>query len=235
MERVSIVEGKKPIIYVAPHGAHCDDVNTALIAEELAEAINGYAVINRGWERANDVDYKKEKANCNNVEHCHKDVIKEEFLDPLLRFKNRILKKWARVCIVYLHGMGNDIQKKTGISNLNYVIGWGNGVSDHSHTCSKWIKDFICYHLSSSDNCAVGEGKGGGNYAGRSKKNMVQLFRKWYPNDEVDSIQIEIVNNIRNSKLLAKTTAQIITITIEKLLNQKIPWKLPANFKIPKI
>lgn len=234
LERVSIIDGKKPVIYVAPHGASCDDVNTTLIAEILAETTSGYAVINRGWERAEDIDYKKEKANCNNVEHCHKDVIKEEFLDPLFRFKNRILKKWARVFIIYLHGMSNNIQSTSGIDDLNYVVGWGNG-KPASHTCQKWVKDFIIYHLTVGDNCTVGEGKAGGNYAAWSKKNMNQLFKKWYPDSEVDSIQIEIINKIRSSRLLAETTAQILAITIEELLDANGEWNMPDDFKPPKI
>jgi hypothetical protein len=233
-ERVSIIVGKKPAIYVAPHGAHCDDVNTALIAEILAESTNGYAVINRGWERADEIHYKKEKANCNNVEHCHKDVIKEEFLDPLFRFKNRILKKWARVAIIYLHGMSNNIQSTSGIDDLNYVVGWGSG-KPPSHTCQKWIKDFVIYHLSIGDNCTVGEGKAGGNYAAWSRKNMTQLFRKWYPDSEVDSLQIEIINKLRNTKLLAETTAQIMAITFEEMLATDSQWALPSNYIIPKI
>jgi hypothetical protein len=234
MERVSIVNGKKPVLLVAPHGATCDDLNTDIIAEHLAESINGYAVINRGWERAEEIDYKKDKANCNNTYHCHKDVIKEEFLDPILRFKNRILKKWERVLIVFLHGMSNDVQEQTGIDNLNYIIGWGRGKPD-SLTCQKWIKDFIIYHLSVGDNSVVGEGRAGGNYAAWSKKNMAQLFRKWYPDDEVDTIQIEIINKLRNTKLLAETTAQILALTIEELLDANSEWAMPHGFKIVKV
>lgn len=222
------------MIYVAPHGAQCDDVNTAFIAEILAETTNGYAVINRGWERHATINYAKDKANCNNVEHCHADVVKEEFLDPLIRFKNRILKKWNRVMIVYLHGMSNDVQKRTGIDELNFVIGWGNG-NPSSHTCQKWVKDFLIYHLSLTDNSVVGEGKAGGNYAGRAKNNMVQLFRKWYLDKEVDAVQIEIVNKIRNTKMLADATAQIMSIVMEELLDQDDSWHLPRGIKIVQV
>lgn len=234
MERVSIISGKKPVIYVSPHGASCDDLNTALIAEQLAELTNGYAVINRGWERADKIDYKMEKANCNNVNHCHQDVIKEEFLDPLIRFKNRILKKWERVLIVYLHGMSNNILDLVGMSDLHYVVGWGRG-NPASFTCQKWIKDFIIYHLSLGDSCTVGEGMSGGNYAGWSRKNMTQLFRKWYPNDDVDSVQLEIINRLRNTKLLAETTAQVIAITMEELLAANSQWMMPSDFRIVKV
>jgi len=234
MERVSIIDGKKPIIYVAPHGATCDDVNTALIAEVLAEATNGYAVINRGWERAEEINYKEDKANCNNTYHCHKDVIKEEFLDPLIRFKNRILKKWSRLCIVYLHGMSNKITETTGIDNLHYVIGWGRG-KPASFTCQQWVKNFLIYNLATGDNCTVAEGRSEGNYAAWSRKNMAQLFRKWYPDSEVDSVQIEIINKIRNNRTIAETTAQIMAITFEEMMAQDAAWELPSGFRIVKV
>jgi hypothetical protein len=234
MERVSVVVGKKPMIFVAPHGAHCDDINTALIAEELAKATNGYAVINRGWERSKYIDHKNDKANCNNIEHCHQDVIKEEFLDPLIRFKCKILKKWSRVFIVYLHGMRDNVQEETGIDKLNYVLGWGNG-EPNSRTCQKWIKKFIAYELSINDNCVVGEGIADGKYAGWTRNNMVQLFRKWYPDEEVDSIQIEIINKIRSSILLALTTTQILAITMNNLVNQESSWETPNHFRVPMV
>ncbi len=233
-ERVSIIEGKKPVLFVAPHGARCDDLNTDLIAEVLADSTDGYAVINRGWERSEVIDYKRDKANCNDVEHCHKDVIKEEFFDPLIRFKNRILKKWSRLCVVYLHGVSNDIEKRTGLDNLQYIVGWGRGKPD-SLTCQKWIKDYIIYNLAIGDNCTVAEGKAGGNYAAWARNNMAQLFRKWYPDEEVDTIQIEIINKIRNTRLLAETTAQIMGITIEGMLEEDGKWEIPYNFKTTKV
>ncbi len=233
LERVSLIEGKKPIIFVAPHGAPCDDTNTALMTEILAELTEGYAVINRGWERGKDIDYKREKANCNNVEHCHKDVVKEEFLDPLIRFKCRILKKWSRAMIVYVHGMSNSIREQSQIPNLNYVVGFGRG-NPNSFTCQKWIKDFIVYHLATGDNCKVGEGKAGGNYAAWRKNNMTQLFRKWYPDSEVDSIQLEIINELRQQRQTAKITAQIIAITMSELLECN-KWEMPNDFRIPRV
>lgn len=232
-ERVSIIEGKKPIIFVAPHGSARDDINTSIIAETLATFTNGYAIINHGWERAEKVDQKKDKANCNNIEHCLMDVIKEEFFDPLIRFKNRILKRWSRACIVYLHGVGNDITTRTGIDDLKYIVGWGKGDPD-SKTCQKWIKDFVVYHLATGDQCKVGEGRAGGKYAAWQKNNLNQYFRQWHYDSEVDSMQIEIINSLRRSTNDAKITAQIMSLTFIELL-EKDSWELPRDFKIPRV
>jgi hypothetical protein len=232
-ERITLSFGKKPVIYVAPHGCNCDDLNTGIIVNEMASMTDGYAVVNNGWEKADKIDYKNEKANCNNVEHCHADVIKEEFLDPLIRFKNKILKKWSRVLIVYIHGASNEIRSKNQISDLNYVIGYGNG-HPVSYTCQKWVKDFLVYHLTIADNCTVAVGKSGGNYAAWSKRNMAQLFRKHYKDDEVDTIQIEVVNEIRNTAKKAKTTAQIMSMCFNEILNKE-SWEMPKNFIIKSV
>jgi hypothetical protein len=91
MERVALVEGDSPVLILAPHGP--DDKNTDLIAERVAVESGSFAVINRGWNRFSSVDFMKDLANCNDVRHLHSDVVKEEFLEPILRFKNRIRKK----------------------------------------------------------------------------------------------------------------------------------------------
>jgi hypothetical protein len=231
LERVSVIEGKKPIIYVAPHGV--EDINTGIMASVLAESTNGYAVINNGWRRGKEVNYKNEIANCNNAEHCHKDVVKEEFLDPIIRFKNRILKKWSRAMIVYLHGMGDKIRERTQIPDLNYIVGFGRG-NPNSFTCQKWIKDFVIYHIATGDNCKVGEGKSGGSYAGWKKNNMVQLFRQWYDDEDVDALQLEMIYDLRKTKRDAKVTAQIIAIAMSELLECD-GWDLPDDFTIPKV
>jgi hypothetical protein len=207
MERVSIISGKLPIIVVAPHGYEGNDENTAYITEKIAQTINAYAVINRGWERDDSVDYMKDKADCNNVNHCYEDVVKEEFLDPILRFKNRILKdqRFDRAYIFYIHGMGNKHRKISGDDNLDIVIGHGAG-SPNSFTCENWEKDALSHFLSESG-VTVYEGKKGGPMSGWARNNMNQLFRKWHPIKQVKSMQIEIVYELRNSKEKCNTTA----------------------------
>ena len=86
MERVELREGKIPVIVFAPHGFNGNDENTSIMARSIAKEINAYAVINKGWERSDVVNCFDDKADCNNVEHCHEDVVKDEVLDPLILF-----------------------------------------------------------------------------------------------------------------------------------------------------
>ena len=82
-ERVGIIIGKNPVILVAPHGA--DDTNTDIITERVAKKADCYAVINRGFERADFVDVIKDKADCNKIDHCKQEVVYEEFLKPIIK------------------------------------------------------------------------------------------------------------------------------------------------------
>ena len=43
MERVSVIEGKRPIIFVAPHGYKGDDENTDAMVEHMSQQLSSYA------------------------------------------------------------------------------------------------------------------------------------------------------------------------------------------------
>jgi hypothetical protein len=215
MERVSIINGDMPIILVAPHGV--DDINTGLIADKIASEMNAFAVINQGWKRNKDYDYFADKADCNNISHVHEDVIKEEFLDQILRMTAKILKKIDnRVYIFHIHGCGNEARIKANDQNLDLIVGYGEG-SPASYTCDLRIKDAFCYFLE-NESFGVYEGKKRGKYSGRSKNNMNQLYRLWYPNKHVHSMQIEIIKDLRDSDEMIQIVSDGLIGAIDDLL-----------------
>lgn len=218
-ERVSIIPGKLPAIIIAPHGFNGDDENTAIVAEHIAVSLGCYSVINRGWERSQDVDYLNDKADCNDVNHCHEDVVKEEFLDPILRYKNRILKDHVAAHLFYIHGMSNKHRKTSGDPKLDMVIGYGAG-SPNSFSCDIWRKNFFLHLLNDSGIHAY-EGKKGGAMSGWSRSNMNQLFRKWYPDEDVHSLQIEIVHDLRDNREMCMVTAEFLATSIKDMLKVK--------------
>lgn len=215
MERVSIIHGKAPIIIVAPHGYDQDDQNTDLIAETIANQLSCYAVINRGWERADSVDYLRDKADCNNVFHCQEDVVREEFLEPIIRFKNKILNQDLNCYIFYIHGMSNKHRHLSKDPALDIVVGYGAG-SPNSYSCELWQKDFILTELNNTGIRAY-EGKKGGVMSGWSRNNLNQYFRKWEYEPEVNSMQLEIIYELRRERDLAFLTADYLSIAIKKL------------------
>jgi hypothetical protein len=219
MERVSVINGKRPIILVAPHGYDQDDQNTDLIAETIANQIDAYAVINRGWERSDSVDYAHDKADCNNVYHCKEDVVREEFLEPIIRFKNRIIRDFDRAFIFYIHGMSNKHRKISGDPNLDIVVGYGAG-SPHSFTCEDWQKNFLISNLNQAG-LRTYEGKKGGAMSGWSRNNMNQYFRKWEHDPLVSSFQLEIIYELRNEKDIAALTADYLAIAFKDLAKSR--------------
>lgn len=226
-ERVSIIEGKYPFLVVAPHGVQDDDYNTAAIAESMAVALKGYAVINRGWERAADVDCLKDKADCNKVDHMV-DVVKDEFLDPILRFKTRMVRKWGSAYVFMIHGMGNDIRKRTGDKDIDMIIGYGAG-SPPSYSCELWQKDLFIYLLHKSKINAWA-GKAGGPMSGWARSNMNQLFRKHYHDDRVCSMQVEIIRDLRDDDLYHLTAEELASAAQDLQLHQS--FSRPSSFHI---
>jgi hypothetical protein len=194
MERVSLIEGDTPVLIVAPHGS--DDTNTDYIAETVAAEFGAYAVINRGFKRSQTVDYWKDLANCNDVRHLHHDVVKEEFLDPILRFAKRIeLKYGERPFVLILHGCSDIVRQIANDEDLDLIVGYGNG-DPPSYSCTSRFKNAFVCNLR-NEGFGVYEGRSGGNYAGRSKNNLNQLFNHWYQDFDVESIQLEIVREMR--------------------------------------
>lgn len=212
MERVTVVEGDAPILILAPHGP--DDKNTDLIAERVAIESGAFAVINRGWKRSSGVDYMRDLANCNDVRHIHSDVVKEEFLEPILRLKNRIRKLYDdNVFVLILHGCSDSVRDDVGDHGLDVVLGWGAGFPP-SHSCSKKFKNAFAYHLM-NEGFGVYEGSPGGRYAGRSRNNLNQLFVRWYPDEYVNSIQLEIVRELRCDPDLIDPTISALSMALD--------------------
>lgn len=213
MERVALIEGDLPVILVAPHGV--DDENTAQLAETIAKYIGAFAVINQGWKKSTKVDYWNDLANCNNIEHLHEDVVREEFLDPLLRYVHRIKNNIdERVFVFNLHGCSDNVRAKAEDDELDIIVGYGSG-NPSNYSCKIKIKDAFIYYLE-NQGYGVYEGKAGGRYAGRSHLNLNQLFKQWYNYDNVHSMQLEIVNEHRTT--LLKETCHCLSSAIEELI-----------------
>jgi len=219
MERVSIREGKTPIILFAPHGYDGDDERTGKMTEYIAETLDCYAVINRGWERDDFVDCLIDKADCNNVAHCHEDVVREEILDPILRYQKRIMRNHPIAYYFTIHGMANRHRVISKISDLDIVIGYGAG-SPNSFTCDEWRKNYIM-HLLEEAGMSPAEGKKGGPMSGWSRNNMNQLFRKWYHDQSVQGMQLELIYDLRSDDEIALLASEYIAAAMQELIDAK--------------
>lgn len=215
MERTSVIHGENPLLIVAPHGA--DDENTAEMAEILAHDIGAYAVINRGWKRSGAVDQLLDLANCNNIRHLHEDVVREEFLNPLLRSVARIKRKYEdKVLMIILHGCKDHIRQISDNELLDMVVGYGAG-NPPFHSCRMRTKDAFINYLQ-QEGFGICEGAPGGKYAGRAKTNLNQFFARWSPDKKVESIQLEVVHELRSDKEMVELTVSGLVSALDSLM-----------------
>jgi len=233
-ERVSQRIGKIPVILVCPHGAN--DNNTAIVTEEAAELLDCYAVINRGFDRSPVVDVDADLADCNRTSHVQQDVVFDEFLKPLVRFRNNCMTKLTglspsyigsspgtgqqRILILYIHGAGNIVHT---IANepVGIVVGHGLGIKKDSIICSTWRKNlFVDLYRNYCNDGDVFEGKGGGNYAGRGADNLCQYFRKHDRDSWVDSLQLEFPWSRRRTHDAATLTANLLSTVVNDMLKR---------------
>jgi len=214
MHRVSTIDGELPLLVVAPHGS--DDARTDIITEVIAKEIDAYAVINHGWKRAQKVDIWKDHANCNHIPHLFEDVVKEEFLDPITRYVNKIEREYGFVLMLIVHGVGNYIRTLANDPSLDMIIGYGAG-NPASYSCEPRLKDALIYYLHKEGITAY-EGTAGSKFAGRAKNNLNQFFRRWKPRNLVQSIQVEIVHELRENAEICELTGQTIASVVDDML-----------------
>lgn len=215
LERVSLIHGKRPVLFVCPHGA--DDNYTQVVTEESAETIDGYAVINRGFQRADQVDVLKDKADCNRINHLYEPIVCDEFLIPMLRFKEDICQKFDYALIIYIHGFGTQVEREVKES-VDLILGCGYGTKQDSLTCPLWrLQLFVhTYQKETGQTVYIG---GNSKYAGRRANNLNQYFRKHDPDLKVESLQVEISPRLRNSVYNAQVTGVTLATVIDTVLD----------------
>ena len=225
--RVDVINGKKPIILVAPHGS--DDISTALITETVAQKLDANAVINYGFERGETPDPDNDIADCNRIDHCQSPVVYEEFLKPLVKIKQNIdasLKNFEqRALVLFIHGCGDIVHKETG-ENVGVIVGYGLGGKKDSITCRDWRKNaFVDIWRMHCKGHEIYEGSGSGRYAGRSSNNMNQYFKR-YDHFDADSLQLEFPLSFRSHPHLA---SHLIAITIEDMYSYLKYTRIPTK------
>ena len=228
-QRVSTISGSNPVLLIAPHGY--DDPKTDDLTEKLAYELDCCAVINHGWERDDKVDYLNDKADCNDVYHIHEPVVKDEFLEPILKFNKVILRSWSCSFIFVIHGVGNYIRNKVSDPDLDVIIGYGKG-KPNKFSCEPWIKNAFAYHLEQLG-VRTYVGKSGGRFAGRAKKNLNQLFVRHNPITNTHSMQLEVIRELRDNNKAIIHTSHMLSHAIENLMQSSKADNYGINMKIP--
>lgn len=238
LERVSIINGTAPIIIISPHSL--ENKNTDIFTEHLCKLTGAHGIINRGWKRANKFNWKTEEADCNNLSHCHEDVVRQEFLDPIKRIAVKInrdcrhqflhhhILKWTTTIYMFVvHGVEEDIQKS--LPGLDVIVGGGEGIHQSSFSCAKSTLDLFLTILSDTG-LQVYEGMDD-QYSGMHFNELNQLFIQWHPLHNVNSMKIEISPKLRLGTTSTLATANIISGCIKKLQAEenKVTHRFPKN------
>lgn len=214
MERVSLVYGENPLLVVVPHGA--DHENLARAGEMLAHDLGGFAVINRGWRGSKIVDHSADLANCNDVRHLREDVVREEFLNPVLRMAARIKRKYSdRILMLVLVPCDEEAKASADGEMLDIVVGYGAG-NPPSFSCDTRTKSALI-HFMQEEGFGVYEGAAGGRYSGKAKNSLNQLFVRWHPDDCVDSIQLAVVEDMLSDDPMIAMTVEGLVSAIDSL------------------
>lgn len=232
MERVSVRHGKHPTVLVAPHGYPGDDYNTNLIVDVIANKLDASSIINHGWQKSDVLDISGEKANCNNINHLI-DEVGDEFLTPFIRMVKRVVRSHKKCLVVLIHGVSNSVRKIAGDMSLDMIVGYGNGHPMPSYTCPYGIKDYIIYNLS-QNSIGTYEGKAKGRYSGFAKTNLNQYWRQHHIDMSVESVQIEIVRELREDRTISTLTAEYMAEALDDALNNRY-WKKPTSFSSKRI
>ncbi len=97
------------------------------------------------------------------------------------------------------------------------------------------MKDFFIYLMQQSGISAYG-GKANGQYAGWTKNNLNQLFRKWhqYADKNVHSMQLEFTRSLRDTNIDAKFAGDTLAMVLYDLINHNY-WTPSGDFKTNEI
>lgn len=229
--RVTIEYGAKPYIIIAPHGYQGDDYNTSIISERIASILDCNVIINHGWQKSEIIDINHSKANCNNYYHML-DVVKDEFLYPVLRTAESCVRRHGECIVVWIHGISNNIRKLYN-NDVDMIFGHGVGQKFNRLTCPIPMKEFVIHNLN-KNGIKCYDSAPGGNYSGFSKQNMNQIWTMHNINPLVKSFQLEIIKELREDDTISFLTADYIAESLKNIKSYK-SWTRPSSFTIKRI
>lgn len=222
MERVSLVTGKTPAVFICPHGG--DNPALAKLAEEAAFFAEGNAIINKGFKRGPKVNYATETADLGRLDHLlAENVIFEEFLLPIVRIKNRLKKNHKKVFVYILDYLSPPAPSEI---EIDVVIGHGNG-ENYTATCPTWVKEVFVTTLKYLGFSPY-EARDRGPLTGSEPTAINQAFRVYDYDKDVVSMHLWLNAHLFNytKKAASRLADAAVEVTKHKSYASK-PIKLP--------
>lgn len=198
------IPGETNILLVAPHGHDKDDKNTGRLVRLLAEQNGCYAIFNETYRKPDDqndddsADKSIKRVNLNRRRQVEKHI-KEEFLEPLIEYKNAIVNEFGCATLLWIHGAENksvrdDVNPEGRIDpkTVKVLMGYGQHVSDSRLTAIPETIYALKKGLNDNGLVAVEASAKNNNFCAWDKHNMNQYFRReGIELEEVESIQLE--------------------------------------------
>ncbi len=236
MNDIEIIPGNINILLIAPHGHDEDDKNTGKLVRHVAKHCGCYAIINEFYwkpDNQNDdesADKKARRINLNRIAQVETHLNKE-FLEPLLKYKNEIIKRFGNALLLWVHGAyddsvvedvnpGSDIKPK----KVKVLIGYGQHQNDNRYTGKPATVHTLKKELNVSGLTAVPANTAHNNFCAWDIHNMNQYFQlQKIGLDEVQSIQLEFrMKGCRNNEKNIKSTAESIARAISSFVQPEV-------------
>ena len=217
---IEFISGATNILLIAPHGHHLDDEKTGELTRLVAEQNGCYAIINEyyGKKLAGS-----RRINLNDLMQVKKHL-QDEFLNPLLEYKNKMVEEYGSAWIFWIHGaeqasIKNDANGRNDINpdEIKVLVGYGQKTDNDRLTAEPETAAQLIESLTQHDLKAVAANpdipQGTKSFCGHDRNNMNQLFRAGeYRDENVQSFQLEF------RKLGCRDTAKNIEETAHKLV-----------------
>ena len=152
---ISVRQGKRNILVIAPHGHPSDDTGTYELARLIADQLDCYAVVNQKYRKPKNIKkgenypahYQVDLNLCDALNNSPQ--AKTHFLAPIDNFKNEILKNHQLLLILHIHGIGNENLEKVSellpeykgkAGDINFLIGYGQRKNDVTRLTANFEK-----------------------------------------------------------------------------------------------
>ena len=236
------------ILLIAPHGFSKDDKNTGKIARHMAKKLKCHAVINEVYRKPpqkrdkttgevlkdpktdkplrEPPDKGKKWIDLNDLDQV-RNHLTDEFLQPILKRKDKIVDKYGTALVVLIHGIDDDHIKDEAMEmgvqdDIEILIGIGQ---PNRYSVDQAIADKLIKILNPNGHRSIKAvlARENSDYAGWDRRNVNQLFTPRNNDDSrVQSIQLEIkCKEFRDTASNIEKTADILSNALSKLTQEK--------------
>jgi hypothetical protein len=230
--KIEAIPGNRRVLLVAPHGFmgngkpgyEADDERAGELARKMAQNFGFYAVINEKYKRVKNLkDTNKDEGRIDCGRITQVVLIADEFLVPILNFKQEILVKHGDPLVVFVHGIHDKsmdayVKSFKANSETAILIGYGQNNGSVSRTAVPELVEALMGSVSNKGippRLAV-KADPRSKYCGGDENNLSQLFRnKDYEDQRVQSLQLEIKKYFRDPEEIDETVEAIGTSLLE--------------------